>query len=42
MKADIWSIGAVYYQLLFGKYPFIASSVQGLLDKAIQGPLFAE
>ena len=26
MEADIWSIGVVYYQLLYGKYPFMGVS----------------
>ena len=23
LKADIWSVGVVFYQLLYGKYPFM-------------------
>jgi serine/threonine protein kinase len=26
MEADIWSVGVVYYQLLYGKYPFSGMS----------------
>jgi serine/threonine protein kinase len=26
MKADIWSIGVVYYQMIFGKYPYYGES----------------
>lgn len=32
-KADIWSIGVVYYQMLFGKYPYVASNDYDLLKK---------
>lgn len=30
-KADLWSIGIVYYQLLFGNFPFEARTASGLL-----------
>jgi serine/threonine protein kinase len=23
LKADIWSLGVVYYQLIFGRYPYV-------------------
>ena len=26
MEADIWSVGVVYYQLLYGQYPFMGMS----------------
>ena len=32
-KADIWSIGVVYYQILFGKYPYMAKTDYDLLKK---------
>ena len=25
-EADIWSIGVVYYQLLYGRYPYMANN----------------
>lgn len=31
-KADIWSIGVVYYQLLFGDYPYTGYDRQGLFN----------
>ena len=32
-KADIWSIGVVFYQMLYGKFPFQARTPMALLDK---------
>jgi serine/threonine protein kinase len=31
--ADLWSIGIVYYQMLFGKFPFQARTTTGLLER---------
>jgi len=33
MEADIWSVGVVYYQLLYGKYPFNGFSDEDILKK---------
>lgn len=30
-KADLWSIGVVYYQMLYGDYPFFGFSVPDLI-----------
>ena len=30
-EADIWSIGVVFYQMLYGKYPFEAKNDMALL-----------
>ena len=32
-EADIWSIGVVYYQLLFGKYPYMGMNDYDILKK---------
>jgi len=34
-KADIWSIGVVFYQLLFGDYPFKGRGAVAILEKAL-------
>jgi serine/threonine-protein kinase ULK/ATG1 len=31
-KADIWSIGTVFYELLFGKPPFLAQNMIELIQ----------
>jgi serine/threonine protein kinase len=33
-KADIWSIGVVFYQMLYGKFPIHARTPLALLEKA--------
>lgn len=33
-KADIWSIGVVFYQMLFGEFPIQARTPMTLLEKA--------
>lgn len=30
-KADLWSIGVVYYQMLYGDYPFFGISIPELV-----------
>lgn len=32
-KADIWSIGVCFYEMLFGRSPFAAKSIVELLNK---------
>lgn len=32
-EADIWSLGAVFYQLLYGKYPYLGISDLDILKK---------
>ena len=32
-QADIWSVGVVYYQLLYGKYPYMGVSDYDILKK---------
>lgn len=37
-KADIWSIGTCFYELLFGKPPYTANSIVDLLKKIHKNP----
>lgn len=37
-KADIWSIGTCFYELLFGKPPYTANSIVELLKKIHKNP----
>ena len=30
-KTDLWSIGVVYYQMLFGEYPFMGNNIKELI-----------
>ena len=39
MKADIWSIGVVFYQLLTGKYPYLGANFKDLLRKIKTTPV---
>lgn len=32
-KADIWSIGVSFYEMIFGKVPFSANNIVDLLKK---------
>jgi serine/threonine protein kinase len=38
-RCDIYSIGCLLYELLFGNLPYIDSSIQGLMIKITQGNL---
>ena len=32
-KSDVWSIGLIYYEMLYGKLPYSAKSQQELVQK---------
>jgi len=36
-KADVWSIGCLFYELLFGFKPFLAKNPQLLVKAVMQG-----
>lgn len=33
MEADIWSIGVVYYQMIYGRYPYVGMNDYDILKK---------
>ena len=41
-KADIWSLGCVFYEILFNDCPFIANSITGILNKIYKGLNFCD
>jgi serine/threonine-protein kinase ULK2 len=38
-KADIWSIGTVFYEIMFGKPPYTASNMVDLIKNIKSKPL---
>lgn len=36
-RADLWSMGAILYELIVGKPPFQGESLKDLIDKINQG-----
>lgn len=35
-KADIWSLGVVFYQMLYGKFPFTGQNYFALLSNVLR------
>jgi len=33
MEADLWSIGVVYYQMIYGRYPYLGLNDYDILKK---------
>ena len=38
-KTDIWSLGVVYYELLFGKLPYVGKSEDEIFKQITKGKL---
>jgi serine/threonine-protein kinase ULK2 len=38
-KSDIWSLGVVYYEMLFGVTPWQANTEKELADKIVSVPV---
>ncbi len=36
-KSDIWSLGVLYYRMLFGEYPFKGRSLQQIKEEPYNG-----
>jgi len=39
IKADIWSVGVVFYQLIYGVFPFKSKTIYGILQMAKSGEI---
>lgn len=40
-KADIWSLGCVFYEMVFNECPFVANTISGILKKIYKGVNFS-
>jgi serine/threonine protein kinase len=40
MKADIWSLGVVFYQMIYGKYPYYGETEYQIFEKSKNAPCF--
>ena len=41
-KADIWSIGVVFYQMLEGRFPFRGRNVEAIMEKILMNEIVFE